>query len=162
MTRAVVLLAVLLALPSTAAAQGVPDCDPAVALAVTLTSEDGEGVEGKPPVATHAITVTAEFTAYASRVRVTPPEGVRQFGTSGASTSLIAPNAASVDITVSWRQSRDPSDPVADPNDPATGCAASRVIPVALLSTQPSHAVKTRLWRQLVRSGFSTSGSSRR
>jgi hypothetical protein len=157
-TRAAVLLALLLALPSTAAAQGVPDCDPAVMLGVTLTSEE-DGFDGVPPVATHEIVVKADFTTgYASRVRVTPPQGVRQIATSGENTSLIAPNASSVDITVSWRQSRDPSDPNADPDDPATGCAASRVIPVALLATNPSHAVKTKLWKQLVRSGFSDVG----
>jgi hypothetical protein len=147
----------LLALPAGAAAQGVPDCDPAIMLGVTLTSEE-EGLDGVPPVATHEITVKAEFTGYASRVRVTPPQGARQIATSGENTSLIAPNAASVSITVSWRQSRDPSDPNADPDDPATGCAASRVIPVALLPTRPSHAVKHELWRQLVRSGFSDVG----
>ena len=124
MTRAALLPALLLALPllalpSTAAAQGVPDCDPAIMLGVTLTSEE-EGFDGVPPVATHEIVVKADFTGgYPSRVRVTPPQGVRQIATSGENTSLIAPNAASVPITVSWRQSRDPSDPYADPNDPA-------------------------------------------
>jgi hypothetical protein len=162
-TRAALLLALLLALPllvlpSTAAAQGVPDCDPAIMLGVALTSEE-EGFDGVPPVATHEIVVKADFTGgYPSRVKVTPPQGVRQIATSGENTSLIAPNAASVQITVSWRQSRDPSDPYADPNDPATGCAASQVMPVALLGTNPSHAVKTKLWKQLVRSGFSDVG----
>jgi hypothetical protein len=156
-TRAVVLVALLLALPSTAAAQGPPNCDPAVTLNVTLTAEE-DGFDGAPPVATHEIVVGADFTGNASRVRVTPPQGVRQIATSGENTSLIAPNASSVDITVSWRQSRDPSDPNADPDDPATGCAASRVIPVALLATRPSHAVKTRLWRQLVKLGFTDVG----
>ncbi len=157
MTRAAILLALFLALPSTAAAQGLPDCDPAIMLGVTLTSEE-DGFDGVPPVATHEIVVGADINGNASRVRVTPAQGVRQIATSGSQTSLVAPNASSVDITVSWRQSRDPSDPNADPDDPATGCAASRVIPVALLSTSPSHAVKTKLWKQLVRSGFSDVG----
>ena len=154
MTRGAFFLALVLALPSTAAAQGPPECDPTVMLNVTLTAEE-DGFDGVPPVATHEIVVKADFPAgYASRVRVTPPQGVRQIATSGENTLLIAPNAASVPITVSWRQSRDPSDPNADPDDPATGCAASRVIPVALLATRPSHAVKHELWRQLVKSGF--------
>lgn len=158
MTRlAGALITALLCFPSVAAGQGVPDCDPANLLGVTLTSEE-DGFDGVPPVATHEITVKAEFTGNASRVRVTPPQGVRQIATSGENTSLIAPNAASVPITVSWRQPRDPSDPNADPDDPATGCAASRVIPVALLPTRPSHAVKHELWRRLVRSGFSDVG----
>jgi hypothetical protein len=146
-----------LALPASAAAQGLPDCDPATLLAVTLTSEE-DGLDGAPPVATHEITVEAEVTGSASRVRVTPPPGVRLIATSGSITALIAPNDTSVPMTVSWRQARDPSDPGADPDDPATGCAASRVIPVALLPTQPSHAVKHEQWRQLVRSGFSDVG----
>jgi hypothetical protein len=154
-TRAALLLVLLLALPSAAAAQGPPDCDPAVELAATLTTEEAEGVEGRPPVATHEIVAAADVAGSADRIRVTPPEGVRQVATSGTQTSLIAPNASSVDITVSWRQSSDPS---TDPDDPATACAASRVIPVALLSTNPSHAVKTKLWRMLVRSGISEVG----
>jgi hypothetical protein len=156
-TRAALLLALFLALPATAVAQAPPACDPAVMLAVTLTSEE-DGFDGVPPVATHEIVVGADFSGNASRVRVTPPQGVRQIATSGSQTSLVAPNASSVDITVSWRQSRDPADPNADPDDPSTGCSASRVIPVALLSTLPSHAAKTKLWKQLVRSGISEVG----
>ncbi len=143
-------------LTASAAAQGdYPDCDPASMLAVTLKAHE-QGREGVPPVATHEIEVEAEISGNASRVSMVPRTGVRT-ASSGEQIAMVAPNSSSVDITVTWRQSRDPSDPYGA-DDPSTGCVASRVIPVALASTLPTHAVKHELWRQLVRSGFSDVG----
>lgn len=138
-------------------AQSVPECAPGNALGVTLEAEDRDG-QG-PAVATHEILVTAGFTGDARRVTLTPPQGVRVVGRpDGNPIAAVAPNAPSLTITVSWRQSTDPSNPELDPEDPATSCTASREVAVALVATNPTHAVKHELWRVLQRQGVSDVG----
>ena len=136
----------LVGLAASAPAQTVPDCPPGSALGVTVKAEEDDG-QG-PAVATHEILVTAEFTGDARRVSLTPPAGVRVLGrATGNPIALIAPNASTLTITVSWRQASDPSNPESDPGDPATSCTASREVTVSLLAAGPSHAAKPRLWR---------------
>jgi hypothetical protein len=66
------------------------------------------------------------------------------------------PIAASVPITVSWRQAIDPSDPSNDADDPSESCAASTVVTLPIVPARPSRAVKERLWNVGSRLGFSS------
>jgi hypothetical protein len=152
--RGVGLAVCLLVWAPAAAAQTGPDCDPATTASVTVTAEESD--IDKPPVATHEIVVTADFSQYVAKVVITPPPGVQVTGrgTGGFNVAVIAPNATSLPVTVSWRQARDPEGPPDDADSPSTSCAASREVTLALRAARPSHAVKPRLWRQLGQSGF--------
>jgi hypothetical protein len=132
------------------AGQAVPDCAAEKTLDVTLTSKE-KGLAA-PLVATHDVTVTAEFTGSTARESLTPPPDVRVLGRGrGGVIEFIVPVAASVPITVSWHQAKDPSDPASDPTDPSTRCAASRVVTLTVEPARRSRAVRTSGWRQ----GFS-------
>jgi hypothetical protein len=137
-------------------AQGPPACAPGTELGVSLTAQKKD--RETPAVATHEIEVTAEFTGDARRVSLTPQPGVEVEGrsTGGNPISVIAPNATSLTVTVSWRQATDPSNPESDPDDPATSCTASRDVSVALLPARASHTAKPRLWRILQANGVSS------
>lgn len=145
------LLVCLLGWTSTAAAQGLPDCAPDKTVGVTLTSQ--EKALDAPLVATHEIAVAAEFTGTVIDVSMKPPAGVRVLHprAHGESVLFIVPVAASVPITVSWRQATDPSDPTSDPEDPSASCIGSRVVTLPVKAANRSRAVKTVGWRQ----GFS-------
>ena len=143
--------------PADAPAQGVPACAPGSELGVTLKAEE-RGGQGAA-VATHEILVEADFTGDARRVSLMPPPGVPTIGrASGNPIAVVAPNASSVTVTVTWRQASDPSNPDHDPEDPATSCTASRDVAVALLTANPSRAVKHAQWRTLQRFGFTDVG----
>ena len=120
MTRAAVLLVLLLALPSTAAAQDPPACPPDKVFEVILTSQ--EKGQDAPLVATHEVDVTAEVMGDASAITVTPQDGVDVLGKNSSGTiGIFAPTTPNLTVTVSWRQSVDPA------NSDETGrCSASR------------------------------------
>ena len=136
-----------------AAAQAVPACDPAKTLNVTLTTE--ERGDPAPLVATHDASVKGEITGNTANESFTPPAGVRVVATGRSGVDFIVPIAPTVDITVSWYQGMDPSDPHSDPEDPATRCAASRVVTLPITAARPSRAVKLRGWKLSQRSGAS-------
>jgi hypothetical protein len=126
---------------SAASAQTVPPaCAPDKTLGVTLESE--ERGDKSALVATHEISVSAEFTDSVAGESIAPPAGVTVRGKArGSSVEFVVPIAASVPLTVSWLQAIDPSDPESDPRDPATRCAASRVVTLPILAANRSHAV---------------------
>jgi hypothetical protein len=135
-TRAAVFLA-LLALPSTAAAQAPPPCAPEKVSEVTLTSQ--ERGEDAPLVATHEVYVVAEIQQVASQVVMTPQAGVAVLDKNSAGTGIIifAPTTPELTVTVTWRQSADPS------NDEETArCTATRVVTLPVLPANPARGVK--------------------
>lgn len=141
------LVVCVLAWPPLAAGQSLPACAPDRTLNVKLTSED-KGLAA-PLVATHDVTVSAEFTGSTVGESLTPPPDVQLLGRGkGAVVEFIVPIAASVPVTVSWRQATDPSDPTSDPSDPAASCAASRVVTLAVKPARSSHAVKYASWQE--------------
>jgi hypothetical protein len=146
-----VLAVCLLVWAPAAAAQAVPACAPAKTLSVTLTSEERD--LPAPLVATHDVSVTGEFSGTTVNESFTLPAAVKVLSTGRSGVSFIVPIAASVPITVSWYQGMDPSDPHSDPEDPATRCAASRVVTLPITPARPSRAVKLRGWTQSLRSG---------
>lgn len=135
MSRAAVLLALLLALPSTAAAQDPPACPPDKAFDVILTSQ--EAGQDAPLVATHEVDVTADVRGNASAITVTPQDGVGVLGKNSSGTiGIFAPTTPNLTVTVSWRQSVDPA------NSEETGrCSASRVLSLPVLAANPARGV---------------------
>lgn len=136
-----------------AAAQAPPSCAPEKTLSVKLTSEE----RGEPAalVATHDVSVGAEFTGSTVNETYAPPPGVKVLAAGRSGFSFIVPIAASVPITVSWVQAIDPSDPASDPEDPAQRCAASTVVTLPIVAARPSRAVKLSLWSTASRQGIS-------
>jgi hypothetical protein len=143
----------VVAWPASAAAQPVPTCPPERTLAVKLTSE--ERGEAAALVATHDVSVAAEFTGTTVDETYTPPAGAKVLAVQRSGLHFVVPNAASVPITVSWRQAIDPSDPSSDPSDPAQSCAGSTVVTLPIVAARPSPAVKLRLWSTAARHGIS-------
>ena len=91
MTRAAVLLALLLAMPSAAAAQAPPDCASDKVANVTLRTQE-LGQEATP-VATHEIDVSADILASdPTQIVITPQDGVDvlQRGGNGSIVVLFA------------------------------------------------------------------------
>ncbi|HMJ96825.1 MAG TPA: hypothetical protein VK486_13280 [Thermoleophilaceae bacterium] len=137
MTRAAVLLALFLALPATAVAQAPPECPPGVAFDdVTLTSQE-RGQDAKL-VATHEVDVTADVRGEATAVTLTPQDGVAVLKKNSSGTIVIfAPSTPNLSVTVSWRQSIDPSN-----RDEEGRCSASRVATLPVLPANPARGVK--------------------
>ena len=145
MTRAAVLLVLLLALPSSAAAQGLPACPPGKTMSVVITTEE-RGQEA-PLIATHEALLTAEIadrTGSGSsdspdRIVITPQPGVEVIkrGSDGSSVILFAPNASSLMVAVSWRQSVDPANP-----DEEAKCTGSATLTVPVLAANPARGVR--------------------
>jgi hypothetical protein len=134
-TRAALLLAFLLALPSTAAAQDPPPCPPDKAFDVILTSQ--EAGQDAPLVATHEVDVTADVRGNASAISVTPQDGVAVLGKNSSGTiAIFAPTTPNLTVTVSWRQSVDP-----DNHDETARCSASRVLSLPVLAANPARGV---------------------
>jgi hypothetical protein len=148
-----VLAVYLLAWAPAAAAQATPACAPDKLLDVTLTSE--ERSLPAPLVATHDVSVKADFTGTTVNESYTPPPDVKVLAAGRSGINFIVPIAASVPITVSWYQAIDPSDPHSDPEDPATRCAGSRVVTLPITPARPSRAVKLRGWKTAQRGGHS-------
>jgi hypothetical protein len=133
--RAAILLALFLALPATAVAQAPPDCPPGVAFDVILTSQE-RGQDAKL-VATHEVDVTADVRGNASAILVTPQDGVAVLNKNSSGTIVIfAPSTPNLSVTVSWRQSVDPSNP-----DESARCSASRVLSLPVLAANPARGV---------------------
>ena len=105
-----------------ATGQARPACAPEKTLAVKLTSE--ERALPAPLIATHDVSVAAEFTGTTERETYAPPPGVKVLATGRSGVDFIVPIAASVAITVSWQQAIDPSDPRPTRATPLTSCAA--------------------------------------
>jgi hypothetical protein len=127
----------LLAWPAHAAAQEPPPCPPDKAYEVTLTSQ--EAGQDAPLVATHEVLVTAEFTGYATAISLTPQEGVAVLKktSDGSGVILFAPTTSNLTMTVSWRQSADPSNP-----EETARCSATRVLSLPVLSANATRAVR--------------------
>jgi hypothetical protein len=137
-TRAAILLALLLAMPSAAAAQAPPDCAPDKVANVTLrTQERGEEAT---PVATHEIDVSADILASdPTQIVITPQDGVEVLGRGGKGSIvvLLAPSTPNLSLTISWRQSADESNP-----EESARCSASRVMTLPVLAANPARGVK--------------------
>lgn len=136
MTRAAVLLGLILALPSTAAAQDPPACPPDKVFEVILTSQ--EKGQDAPLVATHEVSVTADIRGNASAITVTPQAGVTVLDKNSSGTIVIfAPTTPTLTVTASWRQSVDPA------NSDETGrCSASRDASLPVLAANPARGVR--------------------
>lgn len=138
MTRAAVLLALLLALPSTAVAQAPPPCPPSKTATVNLTTYE-RGQEA-PLIATHEVDVRAEINAAdPTQVVITPQDGVDVLAKSsdGSTVVVFAPSTPNLTVTVSWRQSADESNP-----EETARCSASRSLTVPVLAARPARGVK--------------------
>jgi hypothetical protein len=146
-----VLAVSLLVWAPAAAAQAVPACAPDKLLGVTLTSSERD--EPAPLVATHDVSVAAEFTGTTVNESYAPPPDVKVVAAGRSGVDFIVPIAASVAITVAWHQASDPSDPHSDPEDPATRCAGSRVVTLPITAARPSSTVKLRGWKTSQRMG---------
>jgi hypothetical protein len=151
---AAALVVCLLVWAAPAAGQALPACAPEKTLSVKLTSSE-RGLAAAL-VATHDVSVAAEFTGSTVRESFTPPPDVKVTATGRAGVDFIAPIAASVPITVAWQQAIDPSDPSSEPDDPLTSCAASTVVTLPIVPARPSRAVKQRGWATGSRLGFSS------
>jgi hypothetical protein len=134
-TRAAVLLALFLALPSTAAAQDPPACPPDKVFDVILTSQ--EKGQDAPLVATHEVDVTADVRGQANAIAVTPQDGVAVLDKNSSGTIVIfAPTTPNLTLTVAWRQSVDP-----DNHDETGRCGAARVLTLPVLAANPARGV---------------------
>ena len=125
----------LLVWAAPATGQARPACAPEKTLAVKLTSE--ERALPAPLIATHDVSVAAEFTGTTEHETYAPPPGVTVLGTGRSGVDFIVPIAASVAITVSWQQAIDPSDPSSDASDPLTSCAAATVVTLPIVPARP-------------------------
>jgi hypothetical protein len=127
----------LFALPSAAGAQAPPPCAPDRTSSVTLTTRD-DGEEA-PLVATHEVQVSAEIAAYATNVVITPQAGVEVLkrSSSGSIVTLFVPTTPALGLTVSWRQSADPS----NPEETAT-CTGEQSFTLPVLAASSARAVR--------------------
>lgn|GEM_PF-5903274 len=135
----------LLGLTSSAFAQGPPPCAPDKLTKVTLTSQ--EAGESGPLIATHDISVEAEFYDNVLDIALDPPAGARVLGRSsrGGIVDFIVPTGATAPITVTWRQAKDPSDPEHDdPEVTEDSCVGSRVVELPVEAANRSRAVHDR------------------
>jgi hypothetical protein len=104
---------------------------------VTLTSQ--ERGQDAPLVATHEVYVVAEIQRLASQVVMTPQAGVAVLDKNSDGTGIIifAPTTPNLTVTVTWRQSADPS------NDEETArCTATRALTLPVLAANPARGVK--------------------
>lgn len=129
----------LLAPASAALAQGDPACAPDKALVPTFFAT--EGGKRAPLVATHELTVVGEWSDEVRNAVLSVPDGVRVLGTRPRRISLIAPVSASLAVTATWQQARDPLDPDTSASDPATRCVATYTAALPVTATRPSRAV---------------------
>jgi hypothetical protein len=134
---AATLLIALLALPSVTPAQAPPSCAPERTSNVTLKTE--EAGRELPLVATHEVELTAEIAEYATHIEVVPQAGVDVLkkNSDGSIVRVFAPTTPTLAVTVSWRQSADPS----NPEETAT-CAGQRSFTLTVLAANPARGVK--------------------
>ena len=101
----VVAVAVGLLAPASASAD---TCAPGTEF--TPTYEFVEGRVNVPLVATHELTVVAQFSDRVDHVALSVPDGVRVIGRRGPRMKLIVPVSASLAVTATWVQG-DPGEP---------------------------------------------------
>jgi hypothetical protein len=121
-------VAVALLAPASASAD---TCPPGTAL--TPTYEFVEGRVNVPLVATHELTIVAQFSDRADHVALSIPEGVRVIGRRGPHLKLIVPVSASLAVTATWVQ--DDRD-----NPDAPTCTATATTALPITATVPSRA----------------------
>jgi hypothetical protein len=135
-----VVVVLLVALPSGAAAQTPPACAPDKTMDVVLATQE-RGQETRL-VATHEGTVTATISDPNAAVSdppdhivLTPQPGVDVLRRSsdGSEIDLVAPKGPNLIVTASWQQSADP----ADPNVTAK-CSASQSLTLVVLAARRS------------------------
>jgi hypothetical protein len=132
-------LAALLVAASGSAAPGDPPCAPDKTLVPTF--EGNENGERAPLVATHELQLVADWPAGEVRnPSLLVPQGVRVLGRAPRKLRLIVPDGATLDVTASWEQATDPSDPDADASDPATRCVATQTTQLPVTAPRPSRA----------------------
>ena len=153
-TGVAALVLCLLVWAAPAAGQARPACAPYKTLSVKLVSQERE--LPAPLIASHDISVAAEFSGSTENEVYAPPPGVKVLAAGRSGFDFIVPIAASVPITVSWQQAIDPPDPTSDADDPLASCAASTVVTLPIVPARPSHAVKLRSWSAGLRLGFAS------
>ena len=102
----------------------------------TPSYEFSEGGVKVPLVATHELTISAEFSDRVDHVALEVPEGVRVIGRRGARLKLIVPVSASLAVTATWVQDDD------DPDTPTCTATATTALPIT--ATRPSRAFYLR------------------
>jgi hypothetical protein len=128
------LAAIAVGLLAPAAASADP-CPPGSALAPTY--DFVEGRVNVPLVATHELTMIAQFSDRVDHVALSAPEGVRVIGRRGPRMKLIVPVSASLAVTATWVQ-----DDRENPDNPTCTATATTALPIA--ATRPSRAYYLR------------------
>jgi hypothetical protein len=125
-------------LPSTAVAQDPPSCAPEKAYDVIVINQ-GDSGEHTPLVATHESYVVADVRGDARAIVLTPQDGVAVLkkNSDGSGIILFAPTTPDLTVTVTWRQSADPSNP-----DETARCSATRVLTLPVLPANPARGAK--------------------
>jgi len=127
------LAATAVALLAPAAASADP-CPPGTAF--TPTYEFVEGRVNVPLVATHELTIVAQFEDRVDHVALSVPDGVRVIGGRGGRMKLIVPVSASLAVTATWVQDSE------NPDDPTCTVTATTALPIT--ATRPSRAYYLR------------------
>ena len=105
--------------------------------AFTPTYEFVEGRVNVPLVATHELTLVAQFSDRVDHVALSVPDGVRVIGRRGSHLKLIVPVSASLAVTATWVQG--------DPDDPEMpACTATVTTALPITATRPSRAFYLR------------------
>ena len=125
-------VAVALLAPASASAD---PCAPGTEF--TPTYEFVEGRVNVPLVATHELTMIAQFSDRVDHVGLSVPEGVRVLGSRGPRMKLIVPVSASLAVTATWVQ-----DDPANPDNPTCTATATTALPIT--ATRPSRAYYLR------------------
>jgi hypothetical protein len=134
-------LALALLAPASSFAAPGDTCPPGTAL--TPTYGFVELGEKAPLVATHELTIVADFPDRVRSATLSVPDGVRVIGRSGPRMKLIVPVSASLAVTANWIQGN-PLVPGSDPDDPETNCSASATTALPVTATRPSRAYYLR------------------
>ena len=132
-TKLALLASVAVGLLAPAAASADP-CPPDTAL--TPTYDFAEGDVNVPLVATHELTMSAQFSDRVDRVSLSVPDGVRVLGSRGDRMKLIVPVSASLAVTAIWSQdSQNPDNPT---------CTATATTALPITAALPSRAYYLR------------------
>ncbi|HKP21120.1 MAG TPA: hypothetical protein VJT68_06360 [Thermoleophilaceae bacterium] len=127
------LAAIAAGLIAPAAASAAP-CPPGTGF--TPSYDSAEGDVKVPLVATHELTMTAQFADRVDRVSLSVPEGVRVLASRGDRMRLIVPVSASLAVTATWSQDSP------NPDDPTCTATATTALPIT--ATRPSRAYYLR------------------
>ncbi len=132
--HSVLVVAVAMGLLAPASASADP-CAPGTEF--TPTYEFVEGRVNVPLVATHELTMIAQFSDRVDHVALSVPDGVRVLGRRGSRMKLIVPVSASLAVTATWVQD-DPE----NPDSPTCTATATTALPIT--ATRPSRAYYLR------------------